>query len=163
MPRDEQCPLCRLDSESSSEIRRRVILGKLDPEVVAAKYDMTARDVMEHVYHHIDDQNMVEEVGGTLESYYFELKTMFSRMNNWFKMVMVEDLPDGDAVRQATALSKEMRETLKLLAEIEGIIGSRAKTENEEELRHSIESLKNILFTCLCPACQARVIEEMEV
>ena len=49
MPRDEQCPLCRLDSESSSEIRRRVILGKLDPEVVAAKYDMTARDVMEQI------------------------------------------------------------------------------------------------------------------
>lgn len=159
---NEQCPLCRLDSTTSSEIRRKVILGKLDPDVVAAKYDMTAKEVMEHVYHHIDEQNMIDEVGGTLESYYFELKTMFSRMNNWFKMVMVEDMPDGDAVRQATALSKEMRETLKLLAEIEGIIGSRAKTQNEEELRDEIESLKNILFTCLCPECQAKVIAEME-
>ena len=55
-----------------------------------------------------------------------------------------------------------MRETLKLLAEIEGIIGAKAATKSEEEMRHEIDKLKTILFTKLCPECQLKVIEELE-
>ena len=97
-----------------------------------------------------------------MESYYAELKLMFTRMNNWFKMVAVEDKPDGDSVRQATALAKEMRETIKLMATIDGVIGERANTQSEDDLRREIDKLKTILFTELCPICQQHIIESLE-
>ena len=153
------CPLCALAPELAEDYRKRIMMGELDPRILARQYEIPLELVMEHAYEHGEPID--------LQSYGFEyyearMKLIFRRFDDWMTIITNTYSPDESSVRMATSLSKELRENMKLLGEFAGKIGMARYEKELIDLRYKFEKLSAIILTESCPECQSNMLEAME-
>lgn len=155
----EKCPLCALGGDLSEDYRRRLVMGEVDPGVLARQFNMKVEDVMKHAYEHGAPVD-VEHLG--FEYYDARLRGIFRRFNDWMLVITATTEPDEKKVRMATALTKELREILHLMGEIDGKVGA---SKYEKELATANERFGQIVEIVLkeaCPECQKKILDSLE-
>ncbi len=154
-----ECALCKLGQELSENYRLRIVSGELDPNVVARQFDMSIEEVMTHVYEHGDPIDFAH-LG--FEYYDARLRGIFRRFNDWMIIITSTSEPDEKKVRMATLLTKELREILRLMGEIDGKVGS-AKYEKElAEANARLGQIVEIVLREACPKCQRKILDSLE-
>lgn len=154
-----ECPLCALGAELSEDYRRRLIGGEVDPGVVGKQFNMSVQDVMTHAYEHgapID----VEHLG--FEYYDARLRGIFRRFNDWMTIITATGDPDEKKVRMATSLTKELREILRLMGEIDGRVGSSKYEKELAEANARMARIVEIVLKEACPECQQKILASLE-
>lgn len=159
MTTQDECKMCKhptLAKKWSNDI----IKGIKTSVDAADVFKMSIEDVENHVYHHQTTELMVKPERN--KEYFVEkLDAIQTQLDEVLESTMVN--PEM-SVRNVTSLTKEIRETLKLIAEVEGIIGAdnyAAMQKNLEGMKKQYAELTGWIIENCCPDCQKRIVAKM--
>lgn len=165
----KQCPMCQ--RKALGEKWTQYILSGERTSVDAIKvFHMTIDEIDTHVYKHAPKQQpstviethteTVEVLAKpTLDKDYF--LTQLDDINCQLQEALEIVVENGELdTRKLTSLTKEIRETLKLLAEVAGVIGadnSAAMQANLLEMQQKYLTLTGLILEVCCPVCQRKI------
>ena len=157
------CPLCALSREDNMILKRKVISGDKSVEEVAAEYaylgNITADLVREHIYYHsIEDDDTY--IG--LENLYDRIINIVKKLEYKFNLCALDDSLGNSEIKNITAVSRELRETIKLLITLEEEVGSKKGKKELSQLKVKYETIKRILLSDLCSDCSEKVFSKLE-
>lgn len=159
----DDCPLCKLSPAEDKIIRRQILTRNRSCEEIADQYShlkVTPKQVNDHVYIHSIRED--EENGVGIEYIYNKVTRMVTRVEDYFHLIEISDMEHGSGVRNLTSLSKELRESLKLLIELESKVGGQRQDKEFAKVCEKYERLKNILMEEACDECMDRVMKRLE-
>lgn len=160
-----KCPLCQ--DKRGSRWTEALALGNKTQKEAQIAFGMSRADVEDHIYHHSDETAITTtEVNRSYDKDFYirRLDQMGSDLNSMLEEVMTANV-NSESIRNATALTKEIRETLRLLGDITKVI----KDDNTAELERSVIDMRtnyltltNIITTKVCPDCQKKILEAID-
>lgn len=161
----KECPLCRLSDSEQFIIRSEVLTGKSLCADIARKYaflNVTAEDVRVHVHYHSIDYKNTDSIG--INNVYEKTNTLVNNIECYFSQLMIKnpELTDS-SVRVMATLSKELRESLKLVMELEDKYGNKRRKERADKVEEKYNKLKNILMELTCDECKEKVFERLRL
>lgn len=130
-------------------------------------FGITKEDIEEHLYKHQPDWSAVSastEVQDR-EFYIKRLAQMGNDLNSLLEDVMDFGGTDPMTIKNATTLTREIRETLRLLGEITKVISDDETARLERallDMRSNYLTLTNIITTQACPECQKKILASIE-
>lgn len=158
------CPMCMNQSLGASWTQA-IIRGDKTSVEAASALKMSIEDVDKHVYKHTTPQT-IRLVKSTKsrdkDSFLDQLDGLNDKLNASLEEIMLK--PELDT-RQLTGLTKEIRETLKLLAEVAGVIGadnSAAMQKNLTEMQQKYLTLTGLILEEACPLCQQKIVARLK-
>jgi hypothetical protein len=133
---------------------------------------MTEEEVMDHINNHELVVSIQQTPSGDLKKrvsspdfYLDELGTLYGAIRDCFEHInQDQDNYDSVKIQQLTTLNKELRETLKVMAELQG----RLKGPGDAQTKVTkIEGNLNILYGILeggvlCSHCEEKVMKKLE-
>lgn len=154
------CPMCA-NKRLGERWTRSILLGEKSSVEAASLFKITIADVEKHVYNHT---TTVDSPEPTQDKDYF-LKAL-SKINKNLEEVLDGLMMNTEIdVRKLTSLTKEVRETLKLLAEVSGIIGqdqSASMQRNMVEMQQKYLTLTGLILEECCPVCQQKIVSRLK-
>lgn len=161
----KKCKLCDA-GEMSNKWIKDMLVGKKSPQTVANQFGVTVEEVMDHAYNHEQCEVGNEMDALTFEQFLDTMKMQLNKINNWFKIVIDTDEPTTENVAMAVKLIKEIRDTLRVIAEIEGKLAAKGDTTQITvqiaAVQKNYKQLTNLILKEVCPACQEKLILKME-
>lgn len=160
-----KCPLCQ--DKRGARWTEALALGNKTIKEAMTAFGMSKSDVEEHIYKHADSFVEGQEVGRTYEKDFYikRLDQMGQDLNSMLEEVMSSGRVDSESIRSATTLTKEIRETLRLLGDITKVItdDNTAVLERQVlDMRNNYLTLTNIITTKVCPECQKAILEAID-
>jgi len=154
------CPMCA-NKRLGERWTRAIINGEKSSVDAANLFKISIADVEKHVYNHtvkLDSPVPMQDKD------YF-LKAL-SKINTNLEEVLDGLMMNAEIdVRKLTSLTKEVRETLKLLAEVSGVIGadnSAAMQKQLLDMNKQYAVLVGIVLEEACPECQQRIVAKIK-
>jgi len=161
-----KCPLCQ-DRRGARWTEALALGNKTHKEAMIA-FGMKKADVEEHIYKHNED-SFVEpaDLNRTYDKDFYirRLDQMGSDLNGMLEEVMASGTVNSDTIRSATTLTKEIRETLRLLGDITKVINddnTAALEKSVLDMRANYLTLTNIIATKVCPDCQKIILDAVD-
>jgi len=162
-----KCPLCQ--DRRGSRWTEALALGNKTTKEAMIAFGMKKVDVEEHIYHHDTETTFVDPSDANRsynkEFYIKRLDQIGVDLNGLLDEVMGAGQVNGDTIRNVTALTKEIRETLRLLGDITKVIHD----DNTAQLEKSVQDMKgnyltltNIITTQVCPDCQKKILTAID-
>lgn len=159
-----KCPLCQ-DKRGARWTEALALGNKTQKEAMIA-FGMKKADVEEHIYQHSIEDGGVPATTDLNRSYdkdfYIRrLDQMGSDLNGMLEEVMASGQVNSESIRSATTLTKEIRETLRLLGDITKVISddnTAALERSVIDMRTNYLTLTNIITTQVCPECQKKIL-----
>lgn len=155
------CPMCA-NKRLGERWTRAIVLGEKSAVDAASIFKMSIKDVEEHVYKHT--QNQVATIQPSYDKKYFV--NALDKMNTNLETILDETMMSTEMdVRKLTSLTKEIRETLKLLAEVAGVIGvdnSATMNKNLIDMQQKYAVLTGIILEEACPECQRKIVARIK-
>ncbi len=160
-----KCRLCQ--DKRGGRWSEALALGNKTIKEAQVAFNMSKADVEEHLFKHTDSFTGAKENNRTYSKdfYIARLDQMGSDLNSMLDEVMGSGRVDSESIRSATTLTKEIRETLRLLGDITKVITN----DNTAELEQNVLELRNILLTLTntitnkaCPECQKKILETID-
>lgn len=162
-----ECPICNSGSIGIKWIRDYYQTNKVTISDLCEYFHMTEEEVREHLNSH-DIVVVNDDIDGKrkLSSPDFilnELSTLYTAVYDCFNDIRNNET-DSIKIDQITRLTKELRETIKQITDYQGKTGY--KSESETKIIN-VEGNFNVLMNmisggALCPACQRKLLEEMD-
>jgi len=161
------CPLCGSGRRAQ---RWTEALHKGTKSVLEAQreFGMSKEAVEAHLFQHSPTWNAVpaikEEVSER-DYYIRQLSQMEIDLHKMLEDVVDFNATSPDTIRSATSLTKEIRETLRLLGEITKVISNDETAELERailDMRTNYLTLTNIVTTQCCPMCQKKILDAID-
>lgn len=154
------CPMCA-NKPLADRWSRAIVLGQRSSVDAANLFKMTIAQVEDHVYKHT---TALEKTDPVQDKDYFlkALNTINKNLEEVLSDLMMNKEID---VRKLTSLTKEVRETLKLLAEVAGVIGadnSAAMQKQLVDMNTKYAVLVGIVLEEACPECQQRIVAKIK-
>jgi hypothetical protein len=161
----DKCNLCQ--DKRGDRWTEALALGNKSIKEAMIAFNMSKADVEEHIYKHTDSFVEGQQVGRTYEKDFYikRLDQMGSDLNSMLEEVMSSGRVDSESIRSATTLTKEIRETLRLLGDITKVITDDNTAELERnviDMRNNYLTLTNIITSKVCPDCQKKIIEAID-
>lgn len=159
----EDCPLCRAGT-IGREWSRKVLTAKTSPTKCATEWGMTVAEVYEHINTHeiVADK----ETGDTSspDFYMGKLLKMLRFMEDWINLVTEQsDGFDVNKMRAAATVIREIRETLKTLAEFQGLRDSGVNyTAQITLIKQQYMVLTTAVMEEVCDECRGRILNVIE-
>lgn len=155
-----ECPMCRAKA-IGERWTKAILSGEKTSVDAASTLKMSIEDVETHVYKHA--QTIVKIEKPTLDKEYFleQLDDINCKLQDALESISVD--PELDT-RKLTTLTKEIRETLKLLAEVAGVIGadnSAAMQKNLTDMQQKYLVLTGLILEVACPECQQKIVKRL--
>lgn len=142
-----------------------IIRGDKTSVECASAMKMSIEAVEKHVYKHTSTK-AVRVIKATKsrdkDSFLDQLDGINDKLNVALDGIMLS--PELDT-RQLTGLTKEIRETLKLLAEVAGVIGadnSASMQKNLNEMQQKYLTLTGLILEEACPVCQQKIVARLK-
>lgn len=163
---EKTCPLCQ--DKKGNRWNEALSLGNKSIKEAQIAFGMSKTDVEEHVFKHNPCFIEEHEVGRAYNKDFYikRLDQMGNDLHTMLETVMDTGRVDSESIRSATTLTKEIRETLRLLGDITKVITDDNTAELERsvlDMRNNYLSLTNIITSKVCPACQKNIIEAIDV
>lgn len=155
------CPMCK-NSKLGERWTRAVLSGEKTSVDAASALKMSIEDVETHVYKHTQTITKIEKQPRDKEYFLVQLDDINCKLQEALEEIMFN--PELDT-RKLTSLTKEIRETLKLLAEVAGVIGadnSAAMAKNLTEMQQKYLTLTGLILEVACPDCQQKIVERLK-
>ncbi len=159
------CLLCKLPDNEQFVIRAEILTGKSTCADIARKYqhlEITAEDVRVHVHYHTIDPKSTDGIG--INHVYEKTSNVINTIEKYFNQIILKSPEASDSsVRQMVTLSKELRESLKLVMELEDKYGNKRKKERADKLEEKYKRLTAILMETTCDACKEKIFERLKL
>jgi len=154
------CPIC--NSSQCREWTTDLFLGRRNLRDAANFFNISPQEVYEHLMKHKVPDAPVEVEEHDLAYYVGELgfltKSMKDILNTQLQKVI--DLSD---VRAIMAVMKELRETLKLLAELEGRLQQQKVEINVDVTQQKLDELyEAVVESNMCDRCKMVILNVLE-
>ncbi len=167
MTLEKDCPLCM--DRRGRRYTESLHKGNKSIRDAQLAFNMKKEDVEEHLYKHssvwIEEPTAIAE-SSDREFYINRLAQMGTDLNHMLEDVVDDGNTNPETIRSATTLTKEIRETLKLLGEITKVISNDETAQLERallDMRTNYLTLTNIITTQSCPACQQKILAAIDV
>lgn len=126
---------------------------------------VTVAQFEDHMYNH-QAKAVVEVVEKPKSREFFlkQLNNMNDSLQDYLDALVEKDIESKD-IRGVTTLTKEIRETLRLLAEVSGVSGRMTEDmylAKVESMRSDYQMLVTLILTNSCPECQQKMIALLE-
>ena len=155
-----ECVLCR-DKTASMAWAKLITRGIRTPIECAAYYGISPEDVNDHLNNHI----MYKNEEGRMDSPDYVVSKVLKiveAMDEFFDEMRIQDTTiDRSTMDLILRLSKELRESLKLLADLQGRLGNSNETR-VIEITNNYKMLTQVIMTEMCGDCQMKVIDAMD-
>ena len=159
----EVCPMC-LDPKGK-RWTEKVALGQRTVFEAAAAFSMSVQDVEEHIYKHDSQWSAVTPTKAYERDFYVsKLESILSDLQRWADEIM-DGEPTSENIRQGTTLTKEIRDTLRLMGETTKILKddeAQAAIAAVKQMQARYLSLTNIIVTQACPECKAKILTAID-
>jgi DNA repair exonuclease SbcCD ATPase subunit len=140
-----------------------VISGEKTSVDAAAVFKISIDEVEDHVYKHASQAvTVIEKPVRDKEYFMVQLDDINVKLQEALEIV-AEDMELD--TRKLTAVTKEVRETLKLLAEVSGVIGadnSAAMARQLTEMQQKYLTLTGLILEECCPVCQKKIVDRLK-
>lgn len=161
----KDCPMCQ-DRRNARWTEALARGNKTIKEAMTA-FGMSRADVEEHLYKHAPQFEAPTDKDRTYDKEYYIrlLDQMGEDLRNMLEETLATGRVDSETIRSATTLTKEIRETLRLLGDITKVLRDDNTAELERnilEMRNNYLTLTNIITAKVCPECQKNIIEAIE-
>jgi sarcosine oxidase delta subunit len=146
---------------------RELNIGNKSLRVAALEFNMTIDEVMEHLNsHHMEDTEETIDVMELVKNpafFYRELWTLIVNLKEWLEVTRETGDLDRNNIELGLKLLREIRETLKLIAELDGKLN---KGDTYQIQYNQIQGDFNVLISTVlgevCDECQGKVLKAME-
>lgn len=162
-----KCPLCQ--DRRGNRWTEALALGNKSMKEAQIAFNMKRADVEEHIYHHATDETFVDAKDQNRsydkEFYIRRLDQIGADLNSMLDEVMGGGQVNSETIRSATTLTKEIRETLRLLGDITKVISDDNTAQLEKsvlDMKSNYLTLTNIITTQVCPECQKKILASIE-
>jgi predicted Zn-ribbon and HTH transcriptional regulator len=159
----DTCPLCR--DRKSVRWCEKIALGQRTIKEAAIAFDVTEKDIEEHIYEHEPQWGKPADSRAYERGFYVErLESLHSDLQGWADEVMC-GAPTPENIRLGIQLTKEVRETLRLLGEVTKILKddeAQAALAAVKQMQTRYLALTNIIVTSSCPECKAKILKSIE-
>lgn len=157
---------CKICAAGNRGYRRTqdYTVGRCSPVEIAAEFDMTPEEVMEHMNEHEIRRVVVngKEMVDSPDFYLNELASIFNKLRDYSDLIiMSEDKPDKNTIEMITKLSAETRRTLESMATLQGRL-TRGNELNVKNMEVRVLSLTEVIMKEACPECQRRILKVID-
>lgn len=162
------CKLC--NTEKGRKMSLDLMTGKKEAIDAALMFNMSIDDVNEHINHHDipepDNQVKFSELMDDPEFIFERLGKLLVRMESWMEDIV--EINDGEidfrAMNICVNLIKEIRATLKLIAELKGKLNTGDKYYHQYiQIQGNLNDFTGLIMniTQEYPECQAKIMEAL--
>ena len=156
---DENCPLCR-DPVTSASWERLILNYHRTAFDCADALGMTPEAVNEHIYHHCSHESALHHDNPD----YVRLKMVkfADILELWLDGMIVDTKIERSTMDMAIRLIKEIRENLKVMAEIDGKLNKSDPKLQIINITNDFKRLTNVLMMDLCDECRPKALKAIE-
>jgi DNA repair exonuclease SbcCD ATPase subunit len=159
----KECILCK-NPRLNRRWTQAVIRGEKTSVEAASALHISIEEVEDHVYKHEKDTavEVIEPVKRDKQYFMTQLDDINAQLQEALEVVANDMELD---TRKLTSVTKEIRETLKLLAEVSGIIGadnSAAMQQQLNEMQQKYLTLTGLILEECCPICQRKIVDRLK-
>lgn len=159
------CPMCA-KKLIGKKWTNWVLTGERTSVECASAFHISIDEAEEHIYKHAANAVEVVEVveRATLDKHYFLTQLDDINIKLQEALEVINEDVDLDT-RKLTSLTKEIRETLKLLAEVAGVIGADNSAQMQENLTNMQQkylTLTGLILEECCPVCQQKIVARLK-
>ncbi len=160
------CNICNVGT-IGSKWTRELKLGSKSLRAAALEFNMTIEEVMEHVKHHEMEDKEENKLVSLLDDpdfFYNELLLLFRNLKEWLTFTMESERLDKANMELGMKLIREIRETLKFVAELQGKL-NKGDTYYQQyiQIQGDLNVLLSAVLNDMCPECQDRVMMNPKV
>lgn len=163
---ERDCPLCQ--DRRGQRWSEALIKGTKTILEAQQAFGMTREDIEEHLYKHSPDWSTRPKAAVEVqdrEFYIRRLSQMGDDLNSLLEDVMDFGGTDPQTIKNVTTLTREIRETLRLLGEVTKVLkdedAAKAMIEVEDMKRHCM-NFSTIVVTLSCPECKEKIIKALQ-
>lgn len=141
-----------------------MIKGKTSPRECGEHFGISDAEVYEHINNH---ELKIDVNTGKVDSpdfYMGRLLGMIETMDEWVRLTMEVNDFDANRIRAGTSLMREIRETLKTLAEFQGVKETGGNYSIQiTQIKQEYIALTNFIMEEACDSCRAKIIDVMGI
>lgn len=156
---DENCPLCRDPVKSASWVRLILNYHRTALEC-AEQMGMTPEAVNEHVYHHVSHESVVHP--DNPEYVRLKMVKFADILELWLDGMIIDNNIERGTMDMALRLIKEIRENLKVIAEMNGDLNRADPKLQIINITNDFKKLTNVLMMDLCDQCKPKALKAIE-
>lgn len=161
-----ECPMCQ--DRKGQRWTEALFKGTKTIREAQQAFGMSKEQIEEHLYKHSPDWSAQQTAVMETQDREFYIKRLSQMGNDLHEML--EDVIDfgstnPETIKSATTLTREIRETLRLLGEITKVISDDESARLERallDMRSNYLTLTNLITTRCCPDCKAKILADIE-
>ena len=167
-----ECPICKSGAFGIKFTRDFHTRPDVHARDLAVHFNMTEEEVMDHINTHELVVSIQQTPSGDLKKrvsspdfYLDELGTLYGAIKDCFEHInQDQDNYDSVKIQQLTTLNKELRETLKVMAELQGRLKGPGDAQNKVlKVEGNLNVITDLLSGgILCPHCEEKVMKKLE-
>lgn len=163
---ERECPMCQ--DRRGKRWSEALSKGRKTIREAAAAFGMTKEDIEEHLYKHqpvwIDEPSAIIETSN--KDYYIKrLAQMGEDLHEMLEDVVDFNGTNPETIRSVTTLTREIRETLRLLGEITKVLKddeAQSAIMAMEEMKRHCMNFSTIVVTLACEDCRNKIVKALE-
>lgn len=158
------CKICNsgpIGSKWTAELN----LNIRKPKDAALFFQISIDDVLEHLNSHkmeYEDVNLAELLDDP-NFFYQELLMIHIKLKDWLSFIIESEDLSPSTINTLTKLVKENRDTLKLIAELQGKLNRGNTYQNQFiQIQGDFQMFTSSVLENTCPACQQKLFQVMK-
>lgn len=156
---DEHCPLCKDPIRGMSWTR--LILNHHRTSLECAKeLGIEPEDVNNHIYNHLPDNAFPDP--NSPDYVRNKMLKFASILELWFDDMVIDKKIDRMTMELALKLVKEIRETAKVIGEIDGQLNKTDPKIQIINITNDFKKLTNVLMMDACDECRPKLLKAVE-
>lgn len=158
------CNLCN-SGQYGARWTAELKLGTKKVSSAAVEFNMSIEDVLDHINNHdtpTENVNLCELLEDP-QFFYRELLMLHVRLKDWMAFMMETEEFGVANIDRGIKLIKEIRETLKLLAELQGKL-NKGDTYHQQfiQIQGDMKIFRNSVLELVCPDCRKEILRAMQ-
>jgi len=163
---ERECPLCQ--DRRGSRWSEALIKGTKTILEAQQAFGLTREEVEEHLYKHSPDWSTTPKAAIEVQDREFYIKRlaqMGNDLNSLLEDVMDFGGTDPMTIKNVTTLTREIRETLRLLGEVTKVLKDEEAAEAMlamEDMKRHCMNFSTIVVTLACPECREKIVTALQ-
>lgn len=158
------CNICN-SGQYGAKWTAELNLGTKKVSTAAIEFNMSIEDVLTHINDHkMETENVnLEELLNDPNFFYRELLMLHVRLKDWMAFMMETEEFGVANIDRGIKLIKEIRETLKLLAELQGKL-NKGDTYHQQfiQIKGDMQMFTTSVIENVCPDCQSKILDVID-
>lgn len=159
---ESDCPICRAKG-FGNEWTKKVLTTQNTVEEAATFWNMS----VDEVHHHMAEHDIVkyDEDGDGFSSPDDLLNQLLNSLNilkSWIDVISTDSKePPANTVKSLVQLTKEIRETIKLVYEVQGKLDTQISKDKITAMETSVQQVINLVLTTTCRECRTKITDSL--